>query len=153
MEVLAMITEESVSRSLEGPLYSPSQVGVATFIGGLLAGALLLRGNYRALNDSGGGTRAVLYSLAAIALVWVAVEFLPANFPSSLIPAVYAGAMHQVAVRLHGGAYAAHVGAGGPKQAWWHAIALGILGLLITLVIAVVVFGAWMILEYGEFVV
>ena len=131
-----MATQEAAYQSLQGPLYSARQVGVTSFIFGPLGGALLLRANYRALNNNGAATKALLWSAAATALLVIILLELPFDLPRSVAPAIYGAVMYQVHVRLQGEAFKAHVGAGGRQQSWWRAILLGVVGLVATLVIA-----------------
>lgn len=82
----ASATEPTAQGAAGARQYTPNQVAGATFLGTLLAGALLLAANDRA---TGHASRAVqtlsLGVLATVVTLGVAL-ILPANFPGFIIP-------------------------------------------------------------------
>ena len=72
-------------------LFSPTQVGVAAFIGGPFAAIYVLRNNLLALGMAAAARRVlVLGILACIALLLI-VPVLPDKFPNIVIPSAYTG--------------------------------------------------------------
>jgi hypothetical protein len=134
-----MIAQEVAYNSLGARLYSVGQVSLACFLGGPLGGALLLRHNFRALNDDDAARMAVWWAAAATVLLGACVNFLPDNFPNHFLPACCTAAVCWIAERTQGKAYKAHISAGGLQNSWWRAVGIGGVSLVITLVVLFVV--------------
>jgi hypothetical protein len=126
--------------SLKGAFYSPRQVALASFIGSPLAGAWLLRANYRLLGDNGAAARALMWSFAGTILVFIAAWYVPDNAPNYLLPALYMGAMQWAAERYQGDSYRLHISAGGHQHSWWRVVGIGIVALIPWLVLFLVLF-------------
>jgi hypothetical protein len=107
------------------PLYSPRQIGVASFIGSPLTGVVLLQANYRAMARPGpANTTAVLGTLASVAL-FVVVFALPKGIPSLPFNLGAAYAMLGIANVTQGAPFAGHIAAGGARRShWWVVLAV-----------------------------
>lgn len=72
--------------------YSPGQVACAAFIGGPLAGSLLLASNFRLFGSRfADGQTILLGTVASFAVIALAL-IVPEDTPNALIPAIQAGA-------------------------------------------------------------
>jgi hypothetical protein len=115
------------------PLFSPPQIGVATFLGSLLSGVLLLQANYRAMGKSAAANKALGFGIAASALFIALQAVVPARGLSTAINIGLAIGMHRFVLALQGDEFAAHRAAGGARRSsWWVA------GVVLTMVVALV---------------
>lgn len=109
-------------------LYSRWQVELATVLGSPIAGALLLRANFRRLGNPRAGRWAVPWGIAATAAVLalaVVVENrgMPRRLVSGLVQAVFVSAAYGVFQHWFQASLLAHKAAGGRTGPWWHALA------------------------------
>jgi len=118
-----------------GPLYSVSQIFVATFIGSPLAGAWLMMKNHDALGHDGESARVRWTGVGATLLLLVASFLLPDKFPNSILPLAAAFGFRAYAEHELGPAIAHHQAAGGALFSWWRVVGLGLLWALIVLVV------------------
>jgi len=122
-------------------LFTPNQVGGASFLGTPLAGASLIALNELRLGRP--GQAAVTFGLGLIAMVVVAVvsvlvlSAVPASI-GTVIGIGYMYAMRQIAHFLHGAEVEAHTAAGGPAGSLAEAAGITILGLGTAVMIIVV---------------
>jgi hypothetical protein len=108
-------------------LYSPWQVGGATFLGSFAAGCVLMARNYRRLGMLKAATRTWYSGLAATAAVLVVAFLLPDQFPRSPIGVACTVAMFQIAKQQQGRTFAEHTARGGRKASVWSVIGIGLL--------------------------
>jgi hypothetical protein len=127
----------SEARQTERPrhrLFSSQNVGVATFLGSVLGGSILLAINYRRLGRGRLVIPSILLGVVATSML-IAVAFLA---PDGLPRPVYTGvviaiafAMAVVTDKLQGEALAAHERAGGRVGAGWATAGIGLAGLVV----------------------
>ncbi len=118
-------------------LYTPWQVFGATFLGGPIAGAWLLGSNYVSLGQPDNRNKALLWGgIATVILLILAIFILPEQTPRSLIPIISCTLLMSLAKSQQGSLVEAHLAKGGSKGSVWQVIGIGILGLVITLAIA-----------------
>jgi hypothetical protein len=123
-------------------LFSSLNVSVATFLGSVLAGSVLLAINYRRLGRGRHALLSVVIGFAATSLLCVLAFFvIPDSVPRPLYTAIniaIAFGMRLVADALQGEALSAHEAAGGRVGAGWATagISLAILALLAGAVLA-----------------
>lgn len=108
-------------------LYSTYQVVLAAFVGGPLAGFILMTLNYRTLGRTGAAWAAAAAGLAATALITVLAFTLSdnLNFLTLGLPALVATGL--IAHQCQGAAFAAHLQQGGRRASSWAAFGIGIL--------------------------
>jgi hypothetical protein len=104
-------------------LYSPNQIGVATFFGSPFAGTVLLYLNYKR-RGLAGQARTALGLGALGTAVLVALGFLLPDHLGNSLPLGALFALRQIA-RSDQPAYDAHLAAGGRKGSWWKVVGLG----------------------------
>jgi hypothetical protein len=118
-------------------LYDPGAVGLATFFGSPIAGAILMAMNYRRLGKGDKGLLAVVLSLVATAAIIAFAMTKPAA-GSSVLGIVLFVCMWQVAKATQGKAVEAHVARGGALASKWTAFWLGVL--MLTMIFGTVMF-------------
>jgi len=100
------------------PLFSPRQISVATFLGTLLLGVLMLQANFRVMRRSGDANKALGLGLLAFASLVVVLFLVPRGVQTPLNIAA-AVAMSRVARSLQGQAFFNHTTAGGARRSNW----------------------------------
>jgi len=104
-----------------GPLFSPTQMGVAAVFGSLIGGGLLLQANYRALREVRAAnvvTAAAVLATAVLYAFWVAFRHMP--FVLLGIHIVTVVTFCVMASNLQRDSYVDHVLAGGARRSsWW----------------------------------
>lgn len=103
-------------------LFSSQNVGLATFLGSLLAGSILLAINYRRLGDGRRALLAIAFGALATAFLIAFALLAPDSVPQPIYTGVAIGlafAMRAVTDALQGEALAAHRTAGGRVGAGW----------------------------------
>jgi hypothetical protein len=120
-------------------LYSPRQIGAAAFIGSPVSAAWLFAQNYAVLGKPGLGRRALFYGLLGTVALFGLASVLPERFPKMALPVAYSFALRELAQRLQGADYKAHLAQGAGCQSNWRVAAVSIAGLAIVLAVACVV--------------
>jgi hypothetical protein len=70
-------------------LYSPTQIGIGTYVGGPLAAMYFLKGNYDTLGDELSSKKATLIGIIVSLLIIGILPFIPEHTPNMLIPMLY----------------------------------------------------------------
>jgi hypothetical protein len=118
----------------QGKLYTPPQVGVASFLGGPIAGCLLLASNYAALERPSARIQAIVWGLVATAATLALALVLPERFPNTAIPIAYTAALYNFAKYTQDKTYVDHLAAAG-RQPYWKVITIGVASLVAVLVV------------------
>lgn len=110
-------------------LYKISGIALATVFGSVLAGGLLMSLNYRMLGLEQKATRALQYSVLAIALILAAAFLIPPEWkiPDTAFTIPQLLAMIILSRQLQGEAIAAHRGAAGLMASNWKAFGISLL--------------------------
>ena len=115
--------EPLVARSVDGafadPLFSPTQLGVATLFSSVFVGALLLQANYRVMGR--GRAAAVATAIGVVVSAAVAFALYRVHGSPAVVIRLAAVITFWLVVRaLHRGLYSEHVLAGGRRRSsWW----------------------------------
>lgn len=80
----ALSDKKNRNTTLSKTIWSPHQIGVASFLSGPLGGALLLAHNYKALQNQAAAKKSLLFGLMANLLVILASGFFFENIPGGL---------------------------------------------------------------------
>jgi len=123
-------------------VFTPRHVGVACLIGGPVAAAWLIAGNFRAFGEL--KKHKLTFLFGAITLVaLLAVGFaLPSNSFGAVIAAAVAGIAEKITNRLQGSAIEAFHNKGDSVGSWWSVVGIGLLGAIVTLsLVGLAVFG------------
>ena len=116
-------------RTREIRLYTPQHVAGATFLGGPLAGCVLMATNFRRMGNSDAATGSVLVGLlatVALAMIGIFVPGLPSGF-GTLACVVSIFLMSMLAKNMQGEDLEAHTRAGGKTASGWAAAGIGLL--------------------------
>jgi len=108
-------------------VYSAGQVAGAAFLGGPIAGCVLLGSNFGLFGNSDARQQALGWGVIATVGLWGITLFLPENFPAFALPAAYTFALHRIAERLQGGDIRAFFDAGGQRQSNLRVVGIGFL--------------------------
>jgi hypothetical protein len=114
-------------------LYSGGQMGLATFLGGPLAGCWLLARNFKRLQRPRAARLAI-----GLGVVWMAALFamaLMVAFFGRLFGLFSIGLMIMLAYKTQGDAFLSHTRRGGRRSSWWAAIGIGLASLALVVVI------------------
>jgi hypothetical protein len=126
-------------RTASGPLYSPTQIAVAAFLGSPFAGAWFIAANYRALESPRMARKIILTGvIATVALLGIAFV-LPDRFPHYLLPMVLAFACRAYAEAMFAATLKQHLSAGGSTGSWWRVVGISLLIVSVLVIIMVAV--------------
>jgi hypothetical protein len=78
-------------------LYSPTQVLVASFVGGPLAAVYVLWKNFDDLANASAAKQTIIWGMLFVVALLTLIPFLPDKFPNYAIPATYAFGARMVA--------------------------------------------------------
>ena len=123
----------------QGKLFTVAQVMVATLLGSILAGTVLMAFNERVLNRGKLG-KTVLVGTGATVLLFVVVALLPERVPGVVPSVVSILGMQQWYKQAQQREFDAHTETGGAIATWWIAVGAGLLflGVFVALFLAAV---------------
>jgi hypothetical protein len=124
--------------ALEGKLYSIRQITAGTFLGGPLAGTMLMAANFREMGRVSTARNTLVGGVAASILVSLLAVILVDRFPSSALPVAYVLSLRAFANSVQGPQLAGHFSAGGGRQSNWRVLGIA-LACMAGLLVAVVV--------------
>ncbi len=110
-----------------GRLYSPRQVGIATFLGSPMAGCWLLGANFAATDEHERRRNALLAGVAATITLLLVSFMLPENFPSIVLPIASTFVLQDRAKRLQGDRFDEHIARGGGQHSGWRVALVSLL--------------------------
>ena len=134
---------ELAGDSLPGAVYSPGQASAAGFLGGPLAGAVLIALNYRDLRNLRAQRIAVLVGVVASAATFMLAWVLPERTPSVALPLLCALVARFMTHHLQGQTYYSLRESGGARQSNWRVVGIS---LACTAVTAVLAFGVLLLI-------
>ena len=114
-------------------LYSSADVAVATFLGSIMAGSLVLGFNFLHIGRPRAAYISIAGGMIGLAVMIVAAFVAQDSIPTAVFTGVNLGltfGMKAVADKLQGPAMAAHAQAGGRVGATWRAAGIGIISLV-----------------------
>jgi hypothetical protein len=111
--------------------------------------------NYRQIGNEDSARLMILIGVALDIGAAVAALAAPSDFPNSVIPAVYCGALGALAWHFQRGHYASHLQSGGSPASFWRSLRVALLCLPITLatffaVIETVPLQEWNRVPFGD---
>ena len=121
-----------MSRDEQGILlFSPGSVVLATALGTVLAGSLLIAINFRRLGQSEAPWATIALGVVALAILGLVVSYLPEQVPEDPaivgLGAAQLPAAYLAVTRLQGGQLVSHREAGGRFSSAWIAAGIGFL--------------------------
>lgn len=123
------------TKSILPKVYSEKALSLGTLLGGPLTAGYIFAENYKAFNEQGKAKKSWILSFLASVLIFGGVALVPDNvkMPNQLIPFVYTLIASLLFQRLQGQRVKAHLQAKGTLFSLWRAAAVGLIGIVITL--------------------
>lgn len=117
-------------------IYKDRAILVGTFLGGPLAAGYLIAENFKAFNDTDKVKKTWIYAILATIIVFGGVFMIPENvkIPNQIIPLIYTAIAYYLVQHFQGQNISSHLSSGGQLFSWWRTIAVGIIGLAITII-------------------
>lgn len=118
--------------------YTQWAISVATYFGGPLAAAYLVKKNYDSLDQTENGKKALVIGIVSTLLLFAGIFSIPEpvidKIPRALIPLVYTALIYWIVEKLQGPALKQHKETGGEFHSGWKAAGVGAISMLIILV-------------------
>jgi hypothetical protein len=89
--------EPKAATPANAKLYTPAQIRAGSFLGGPIAAAYLLRGNFLVLDRGPEARTTVVWGVVFVAGLMALLPFLPTRFPNLIVPLLYSIAAGSVA--------------------------------------------------------
>ncbi len=118
-------------------LYSPTQVTVASFVGGPFAAVYTLWMNFRALGDAAEARMTLIWGFVFVMAVFGILPALPEGFPNYVLPVIYSLGARLVAERFHLTKQAIRESERYGFQSNWNVLGISVAFLLAFIVLAV----------------
>ena len=117
-------------------IYKDKAIWVGTFLGGPLAAGYLIAENFKAFNDTDKAKKTWIYAIIATIIIIGGVFMIPDNvkIPNQIIPLIYTAIAYYLVQHFQGQNISTHISSGGQLFSWWRTIAVGIIGLAITMI-------------------
>lgn len=117
-------------------IYKDIAIWVGTFLGGPLAAGYLIAENFKAFNDTDKAKKTWIYAIIATIVVFGGVFLIPDNvkIPNQIIPLIYTAIAYYLVQHFQGQNISTHINSGGQLHSWWRTIAVGVIGLAITII-------------------
>ncbi|BBM02952.1 hypothetical protein [Microbulbifer sp. GL-2] len=134
-------SELETKKKSVSPLYKISGIGVATFVGSILAGGVLMYLNYKRLGLYDKATKCIVISIVATIAIFGVVYLIPEdiNIPNIAFTIPQVIAMVQIAKSQQEALINEHISSGGTMSSNWKAFGISV---LIILAIIALVTGA-----------
>ncbi len=128
-----------MNQKLTHSLFSIRSIGIATYIGGPIAGGWLIALNFNRLDKKKKRNEILCYSIAFTVLLFLAIFLIPEDLiskvPNFMIPAIYTPIFTFYAHRLQGEDINSHLENDGKKGSGWAVFGISLSSLLATLTI------------------
>lgn len=118
-------------------IYKERAIWVGTFLGGPLVAGYLIAENFKVFNDSEKVKTTWIIAIVSTIGIFGGLSFIPENvkIPNQIIPIIYSAVAFFLAKRFQEQKLNEHIENGGKLYSWWRIIAIGIIGLLISVCI------------------
>lgn len=129
--------EETLDRKTPiNKIYKDRAIWVGTFLGGPLVAGYLISENFKAFDENNKAKKTWIYSIIVTIVVFVGVFFIPENvkIPNQIIPIIYTAIAYYLVQHFQGQNISSHLNSGGQFFGWWRTIAVGLIGLVITII-------------------
>jgi hypothetical protein len=114
----------------QAKLYTAQQIALATFLGGPIAGCLLLASNHATFGRASARMQTIVWGLVGTAVAIAVALALPQNVPNSIVPVAYTSAVYQFAKTKEGADYQSRL-AGAGRQPYWKPVVTGLASLIV----------------------
>lgn len=114
--------------------FTPTQIAVASFVGGPLPACILAGYNAKQLRESGQYLMWLIIGVAGTAaIIWLALFVLPSAFPPYILPIVYTIVLRESARNLQESGIEELQSAGAKQASWGIVTAAAVAGLVLML--------------------
>ena len=114
--------------------YSHGQVMAAAFLGGPLAGSVLIGSNCALFGSRVSRGQAIFLGILATIALGVISYFVPEEVDLTFLPLAYAFALREIARRYHGIEFGNFITSGGAKYSHWRVVGIAVLCLMASVV-------------------
>lgn len=115
--------------------YSQKAITIATYFGGPLAAAYLIKKNYETLEQADHAKKSLMIGVISTVLLFAGIFSIPENIidkiPNFLIPAIYTGIIYLLVEKIQGVSLTNHKESGGKFYSGWKAAGVGAISMLI----------------------
>jgi hypothetical protein len=117
-------------------IYKDRAIWVGTFLGGPLVAGYLIAENFKAFNEFDKAKKTWIYAIVATIVVFGGIFLIPDNvkIPNQIIPLIYTAIAYYLVQHFQGQNISVHLNSGGQLFSWWRTIAVGLIGLAITII-------------------
>jgi hypothetical protein len=117
-------------------VYKDRAIWTGTFLGGPLVAGYMMAKNFKVFGDKRKYIKTWIFSIIATVIIFGGVFLIPdnVNIPNQIIPLFYTGIAYLLVYRFQKQKINAHISAGGKFYNWWRVIAVGFIGLAITII-------------------
>lgn len=119
-------------------LYSPTQVGAGSFLGGPFAVVYLLWANFSTLKEESRARATLVYGVLFNIVVLAVLPFLPEKFPNLLIPIIYMVIARMIAEKMQMSKTAIAASPDYDFESGWKVVGLSVLFLGLFFAVALV---------------
>ena len=117
--------------------YSQRAISITTYFGGPLAAGILIRENYKSLDNEKYGINALIIGIVSTILIFAVIFSVPENIidkiPEALIPLIYTGIIYLIVEKIQGKELKSHKENNGEFYSGWKAARIGAISLVIIL--------------------
>ncbi len=114
--------------------YSHGQVMAAAFLGGPLAGSVLIGSNCALFGSRVSRGQAIFLGILATIALGVISYFVPEEVDLTFLPLAYAFALREIARRYHGIEFGNFITSGGANYSHWRVVGIAVLCLMASVV-------------------
>ncbi len=118
-------------------IYKPNMMWVGSFFGGPLAAGYIIAENFRAFGQPKRARTTWIFTILATILVFGGIFLIPEEvldkIPNILIPLVYTGIGALLMKHYQDFNIGVHFASGGRAFSWWRTVAVGLIGLVVTM--------------------
>ena len=117
-------------------IYKEREIYIGTFLGGPLVAGYLIAENFKNFNEPEKAKKTWIYAVIATVVIFGGIFLIPdtVKIPNQIIPLVYTGIAYLLVHRFQDIQINSHIDSGGQIYSWWRTIAVGLIGLAITLI-------------------
>ncbi|HEY5370782.1 MAG TPA: hypothetical protein VIJ75_17490 [Hanamia sp.] len=117
-------------------IYKEKEIYIGTFLGGPIVAGYLIAENFKNFNEPEKAKKTWMYTIIATVVIFGGIFLIPgtAKIPNQIIPLVYTGIAYLLVQRFQNKQITSHLDSGGQIYSWWRTIAVGLIGLAITLI-------------------
>lgn len=117
-------------------IYNDRKIAIGTFLGGPLAAGYFIAENFKVFNENEKAKKTWIYTIIVTIIIFGGLFLIPENIriPNQIIPLIYIAIAYFLIQHFQGENIKSHINSGGQLFSWWRTIAVGIIGLAITII-------------------